>query len=248
MGSTGSVPAEAAAVPGAALALGVRLVRALQHCGDRQSALRTVADVLADGLGSPVVVYRALPDGATFEIVGDRGLTRMQHDRIRCVSAARPMDPARRGLGSVFTDLRAAFGSTELTTMDLGCGIAVIGRRCDDACAAGVEIGAMLKGFSDLLPAVEGRSSPRPTAGERDTIRARLRSLSAREREVLALISEGGSTTEIADHLSISPKTVKTHVQNVLAKLDVRSRLGAAALMHRFAVDDPGLHDLLPSA
>jgi NarL family two-component system response regulator LiaR len=55
-----------------------------------------------------------------------------------------------------------------------------------------------------------------------------LDSLSQREREVLALIAEGLNNQQIAERLGIGEKTVKTHVSNVLGKLDVSDRTQAA--------------------
>ncbi|MFZ1604636.1 MAG: response regulator transcription factor [Enterococcus aquimarinus] len=52
--------------------------------------------------------------------------------------------------------------------------------------------------------------------------------LTKREQEVLLLISEGKSNQEIADQLFITLKTVKTHVSNILAKLEVEDRTQAA--------------------
>jgi DNA-binding NarL/FixJ family response regulator len=54
--------------------------------------------------------------------------------------------------------------------------------------------------------------------------------LSPREREVLALITEGRSNEEIAAQLFISYRTVKTHVSAILRKLGARDRTHAAAL------------------
>ncbi|MEY2426745.1 MAG: hypothetical protein QOI61_2317 [Actinomycetota bacterium] len=51
--------------------------------------------------------------------------------------------------------------------------------------------------------------------------------LSARELEVLALVAKDLTNAEIADELHISPLTVKTHVERILAKLNVRGRVGA---------------------
>ena len=51
--------------------------------------------------------------------------------------------------------------------------------------------------------------------------------MSVREREVLALIAEGLSNTEIAERLSISEKTVRNHASNLFDKLGVWSRAQA---------------------
>jgi DNA-binding CsgD family transcriptional regulator len=54
-------------------------------------------------------------------------------------------------------------------------------------------------------------------------------SLSPRERETLALLSAGYSTTRMAEHMGISPETVRNHVKRLLRKLDARSRVEAVA-------------------
>ncbi|HEU0303124.1 MAG TPA: response regulator transcription factor [Gaiellaceae bacterium] len=59
----------------------------------------------------------------------------------------------------------------------------------------------------------------------------RLSRLSMRERQVLALVARGKKTAEIADILVISPETARTHVQNILTKLGVHSRLEAASFV-----------------
>lgn len=53
--------------------------------------------------------------------------------------------------------------------------------------------------------------------------------LTAREVEVLRTLAQGSSTREIADTLSISVATVRTHIQNILEKLDVHSQVQAVA-------------------
>ena len=57
--------------------------------------------------------------------------------------------------------------------------------------------------------------------------------LSPREREILALLSEGRSQKQIAAALLISSKTVATHIQHLLSKLDVHSRAEAVAAAYQ---------------
>lgn len=68
---------------------------------------------------------------------------------------------------------------------------------------------------------------------ERDEGAHLLSRLTRREREVLALLAEGANNDRIAEVLVISPQTARTHIQNVLGKLGVHSRLEAAALVTR---------------
>ncbi|MGK5534276.1 response regulator [Streptomyces sp. URMC 129] len=63
-------------------------------------------------------------------------------------------------------------------------------------------------------------------------------SLTEREREVLALIARGRSNREIARALVLSEKTVKTHVSNILMKLDLADRTQAALWAVRHGVSD----------
>jgi len=70
-------------------------------------------------------------------------------------------------------------------------------------------------------PTVLGRAARQPADA--------LAQLSARERTVLELLREGLSTEDIARSLSVSKNTVRTHIQRILMKLQVHSRLEAVA-------------------
>ena len=63
--------------------------------------------------------------------------------------------------------------------------------------------------------------------------------LTPREFEVLRLVAEGRSNREIAETLVISAKTASVHVSNILAKLEVGSRVEAAAKAHRLGLVEP---------
>jgi DNA-binding CsgD family transcriptional regulator len=62
--------------------------------------------------------------------------------------------------------------------------------------------------------------------------------LTPRELEVLRLVAAGRSNQQIADALFISRKTASVHVSHILAKLDVATRVEAAAFAHRLGLDD----------
>jgi DNA-binding NarL/FixJ family response regulator len=73
--------------------------------------------------------------------------------------------------------------------------------------------------------------------------------LKPRERDVLTLLAEGLATGAIAERLFISPKTVGTHVQRILAKLGMHTRAEAIAFAYREGlIGDVSGHALLESA
>jgi PAS domain S-box-containing protein len=82
----------------------------------------------------------------------------------------------------------------------------------------------------ELLALVHDRLSPRPTASPGGPEPA---ALSRRELEVLRLMTEGLNTKATAERLHVSRATVRNHVQNILGKLGVHSRLEAVAFAAR---------------
>jgi DNA-binding NarL/FixJ family response regulator len=64
--------------------------------------------------------------------------------------------------------------------------------------------------------------------------------LTEREREILELVARGLSNAEIAGRLVISPLTAKTHVRNVLRKVDCRDRAALTALAYETRLISPG--------
>jgi NarL family two-component system response regulator LiaR len=82
------------------------------------------------------------------------------------------------------------------------------------------------RGGSVLDPSVAGRVLAEVTSPSRQA--DGLDQLTAREREVLALLGEGLSNRDLADRLFVSEKTVKSHVSAVLSKLHLSDRTQAA--------------------
>ncbi|WP_369215278.1 response regulator [Streptomyces flavofungini] len=75
--------------------------------------------------------------------------------------------------------------------------------------------------------------SRHPGTGRADQATARVEGLSERERDVLVLVAEGLSNSEIGGRLHLSGGTVKDHVSAILAKLRVGGRVQAALLAQR---------------
>jgi DNA-binding NarL/FixJ family response regulator len=87
-----------------------------------------------------------------------------------------------------------------------------------------------------LAPSVTRRligEFTRPAAVTRACSPPILNLLTDREREVLELVARGMSNAEIADHLTISPATAKTHVAHLLTKLDARDRVQLVILAYQ---------------
>ena len=96
-----------------------------------------------------------------------------------------------------------------------------------------------LGGRSVVIPSGRAKSTPTSTRG--GVSAALLASgLTIREREVLELLVAGLGSRAIADKLQISMNTVRTHVQSVLTKLQVHSRLEAAAFAVRHGLVELG--------
>jgi DNA-binding NarL/FixJ family response regulator len=97
-----------------------------------------------------------------------------------------------------------------------------------DAVVAPSTTRRLLDRFAPMLPA-NGAPAP-PT----------LSVLTEREREVLGLVAQGLSNSEIAGRLVLSEATVKTHVGRILMKLDLRDRVQAVVLAYETGLVRPG--------
>jgi DNA-binding NarL/FixJ family response regulator len=153
------------------------------------------------------------------------------------------MDISMPGIGGVEAARRIRLGTphTRIVMLTVSADDEVV----DDAILAGAS-GYVLKGASMeviisgidaaargeglLSPAIAGRLLERMRANNlASELSPETRpQLTAREGEVLRLMAAGKDNSEIAAALVTSPHTVKTHVSNILAKLEVENRLQAA--------------------
>ena len=76
-------------------------------------------------------------------------------------------------------------------------------------------------------------------ARDRQAERAPIEALTARELQVLQALAEGLATPDICDTLFISRNTLRTHVQNIMMKLHVHSKLEAVTVGLRLRIIDP---------
>ena len=81
---------------------------------------------------------------------------------------------------------------------------------------------------------------------EHENVARKVARLTPREREVLWLLAEGSGNEAIGNALHISPQTARTHIQRVIKKLGVHSRLEAAVLVTQNGPFDEHRADLMP--
>jgi DNA-binding NarL/FixJ family response regulator len=92
-----------------------------------------------------------------------------------------------------------------------------------------------------LLPrsVIVGIAQRVAAARDRGAERQHIEPLTPRELEVLRALTEGLSTPEICERLYIAPNTLRTHVQNIMGKLRVHSKLEAVAFALRHRLVEP---------
>jgi len=86
---------------------------------------------------------------------------------------------------------------------------------------ASLEAG-LVRPASEVFTELGEERDDEPTATKREL--RRVTALTVRERKILALLAQGQTAQSIAEGLSISPRTVRTHVARILDKLDVSAR------------------------
>ncbi|MGC4931914.1 response regulator [Streptomyces sp. DT117] len=140
-------------------------------------------------------------------------------DGIEALRRLRQLDnPARILIVTSFTEQR-----TVVPALRAGASGYVYKDVDPDALAGAIR--SVHAGHVLLQPEVAGALLAQDDAGSGT---GRGSSLTEREREVLGLIADGRSNREIARALVLSEKTVKTHVSNILMKLDLADRTQAA--------------------
>lgn len=144
------------------------------------------------------------------------------------------------GEESLVRQLRATRPATEIVVLE-----GVDPRRARAALEAGAagavpptsEAGELLDALRSVRDGatvtLESVDPDSVNSGADDNPRPIGHNLSPREREILRQLAEGTTTAAIAANLFLSPNTVRNHVQHILAKLGVHSRVAAVVVAHR---------------
>ena len=133
--------------------------------------------------------------------------------------------------------------SSEALVEALDVGVAGFLRKDQDVPEIAAALEAVAGGGSAVDPMLLKQAS-RPTVSLPRQRRPDVQ-LTARERSVAALLVDGRNTDEIMRALGVSQSTVRTHVQSILTKLGVHTRLQAVTVLARQLPPPPGAHDAL---
>lgn len=179
-------------------------IEAVGQAVDGQDALEQLADL---------AVHGGLPDVVLLDLMMPR------------MDGTAAMPEIRRRYPGVKVVVLTSFGEAERmnTMMQLGASGYLLKDAGAQEVAAAIRAAARDEVFIDTSMARKFAQMMRsPGAG--------ISSLTERERTVLQLVGAGKSNREIAKDLFISERTARTHVSNVLGKLNVSSRTQAALL------------------
>lgn len=177
----------------------------------------TVCGEAADALRAVQLAGELLPDVALVDLVmpGEDGVSATR--RIRACSPTTEVLLLTSCLEDRYVEPALAAGACGYTLKEIAGSELLDGIR------------RVARGERVLHPRLLGnRAAQAARATRAERMADPCAALSAREREVLLLLAEGCSNTQIAERLTIGESTVKTHVGNVLGKLGLSDRTQAA--------------------
>lgn len=199
---------------------------------------RMVAEAIASGLRSTGVnsaVCATMREAVRAVLEGSGRLVLVDAQLVTLDGMIREDDSATGSVGVPLVVLSSADSDKELASTAIRAGVR--GWVSTDAPMhyLGEVIAGVLRDETWFPPALLTHVFRELTSVQRHAAHEEklLASLTSREREVLSCLSAGMSRQAIAVQLVLSACTVRTHVQNILAKLDVHSAVAAVAMARR---------------
>jgi two-component system nitrate/nitrite response regulator NarL len=180
------------------------------------------------------------------------GVARSAAEMITLVSVHQPdaclIDhnaPADEDAGTIRSVLAACAG-TSVLVLGASPGSGAVGKALDAGASGYLHqsrgLGALVSALERVLDGetiVDVPDAPPPRRSAEPNLAVRMAShLTSRERECLMMLVEGLDTAAMVDLLGVSRTTVRTHLQSVLTKLGVHSRLEAASFAVRHRLPD----------
>ena len=218
------------AAAGTSFALGLKLAGVLGRAGELSAGVRGIVDLLARELHTPVVAWRIDPASEIVWLSATAGLGSARRAKLEVAEMAAMVGGDRVRLVRWLRDRAVEVFGKSATIVDGGAIVLAAAGHNAELELCGRELGSLLEQLPEASVQPFGGSDVTSVV---DVAQTRLNELTPREREILTLLAGGAGTAEISRRLVISDKTVKTHVQNILRKLDVASRLEAAAIAIR---------------
>ncbi len=213
--------------------------RGLREVLEEQRDLRVVAEA-NDGEEAIDLVQQLRPEGLDLVLM-DMAMPRM--NGITATRAIHRMDPSlpviMLTVSTADADLLAAAAAGVSGFLTKGLTPAAIVRALYDFRSTGAlpmprtmatVLLKHLQGVLEAFPQADVQRTPAPEGPG---------GLSRREREIAECIARGMPDRAIAERLVLAPTTVKTHVQNILRKLDARNRAEAVAKLHQAVPPGP---------
>ena len=207
--------------------------RGLRMILEAQGDIEVVGEA-SDGLEAVALVRELDPDVVLMDI---------RMPRVDGIEATRRIASAGNARGRVVVLTTYGLDEYVYDALKAGAGGFFVKTDSPERLVEGVRVVAagdallgpeMMRRLIDRFTSGPAPNAPRPR---------KLAELTPRELEVLGLVAEGLSNTEIAERLFVSEGTVKTHVARVLSKLDLRDRVQAVVFAYESGLVQPGAAD-----